>query len=182
MHFVFFPPPSFAGCVQGWNVEMLMSPSIPTARHRGCEWLQLAVQKLKSKPVLFHTWAWQNSASITGYFLGARAWQFKLQHTDEICVVGRKALDALEGVLSSGRARRTKRLGLNSELAQNAGVCVWEHFKSCVSHCFTIGLGGFSHSWNQTSLTLCYQPVPGDTFCLQLKEPGALTMNLGFID
>lgn len=135
---------------------MLRSPSVPTRLHWGCEWLQLAVQKLKSKPVLFHTWAWQNSASITSYFLGARVWQFKLQHTDEICVVGKKHFDALEGVLPSARTKCIKMAGLEfwiSSKCRCVCVCMWA-LKISVSHCFTIDHGSFSHSWNKTFLLL----------------------------
>lgn len=41
-------------------------------------------------------------------FLGTRAWQLKLQHTDEICVVGKKCFDALEDMLPSGKTRCVK--------------------------------------------------------------------------
>lgn len=151
---------------------MIRSPRVPTVLQRGCEWLQLAVQKLKSKPVLFHTWAWQNSASIASYFLGARAWQFKLQHTDEICVVGKKGFDALEGVLSSGRTQCIKTAGLEFWISTKCrGVCVWEHLKSSVSHCLTTDLCSFSHSWNKTSLSVCDQPTFDDACCPQLKKP-----------
>lgn len=38
-------------------------------------------------------------------FLGTRAWQLKLKHTGEICVVGKKCFDALEDMLPSGKPR-----------------------------------------------------------------------------
>lgn len=121
-YFFIFPPPCWLW--RGWNTERLRSSSVPTTLHWGCEWLQLAAHKLKSKPVLFHTWAWQNSAPITSYFLGAGAWQFKLQHTDEICVVGRKGFDALEGVLCSGRTQCIKKAGLELWISTKLQGCV----------------------------------------------------------
>lgn len=44
-------------------------------------------------------------------FFGTRAWQFKLQHTDEIRVVGRKRLDALEGTVPWGPTSCVKMAG-----------------------------------------------------------------------
>lgn len=100
MHFVF----SFCWWCRGVKCRSATVPLHPQLAAPRGERLQPAAPKLKSKPVLFHTRARQNSASITSYFLGARAWQFELQHTDEICAVGRKGLDALEGFALLWRA------------------------------------------------------------------------------